>query len=219
MAGSDRAAPRGCMSAARTLEDDPGGRRHRSRLLDPGGRRRARPGPGSGAPMSLVRPLFGTAGRIADRPDERDGIRVLVDRIWPRGMTTSRTLIEEQCKTIARRPWVRTWYHRDPRRFAEFRRRHRCCPPSPGASCGSSGVRSADVTRCSLLTSGDVTAGSRCRLSANRHSWTGGSALPGRDRWASRCETAHDPCRAGPGDATPVTDGRAPCRVTATGSG
>jgi uncharacterized protein YeaO (DUF488 family) len=187
--------------------------------LDLGGRRRARPVPGSGAPMSLVRPLCGRAGRIADRPDERDGIRVLVGRIWPRGMTTSRTLIEEQCKTVARRPpsapgitAARGASRSSAAATAVARHFRRILRQQKG--------RSADVKRCSLLTSGDVTATSRCRLSANRHSWTGGSATAGArpvgHRGVRRLRTH---ARRGPGDAAPVADGRAPAGQRQRGRG
>ena len=43
-------------------------------------------------------------GRIYDPVGEHDGTRVLVDRLWPRGMTRSRARIDEWCKAAARRP-------------------------------------------------------------------------------------------------------------------
>jgi uncharacterized protein YeaO (DUF488 family) len=64
-------------------------------------------------------------GRIYDPVTEHDGTRVLVDRLWPRGMTRSRARIDEWCKAAAPSTALRTWYHHDPQRFAEFRGRYR----------------------------------------------------------------------------------------------
>ncbi len=64
-------------------------------------------------------------GRIYDQAAERDGHRVLVDRLWPRGMSRSRAEIDEWCKQVAPSTPLRKWYNHDPERFAEFRRRYR----------------------------------------------------------------------------------------------
>ncbi|MGQ0716348.1 MAG: DUF488 domain-containing protein [Pseudonocardiales bacterium] len=63
--------------------------------------------------------------RIHDRATEHDGKRVLVDRLWPRGLTKSRAEIDEWCKQVAPSTALRKWYSHDPQRFAEFRRRYR----------------------------------------------------------------------------------------------
>ena len=63
--------------------------------------------------------------RIYDEPRERDGTRVLVDRIWPRGLTKDKAHLDEWCKQIAPSTRLRQWYGHDPQRFAEFRRRYR----------------------------------------------------------------------------------------------
>ena len=64
-------------------------------------------------------------GRVYDRPEETDGIRVLVDRLWPRGMTKARAALDEWCKQVAPTTQLRRWYGHDPGRFAEFARRYR----------------------------------------------------------------------------------------------
>jgi uncharacterized protein YeaO (DUF488 family) len=64
-------------------------------------------------------------GRIYDPAAEHDGHRVLVDRLWPRGMSRSRAGIDEWCKQVAPSTTLRKWYNHDPQRFAEFRRRYR----------------------------------------------------------------------------------------------
>ena len=62
--------------------------------------------------------------RVYD-PAQADGTRVLVDRIWPRGMTTDKAHLDEWCKQVAPSTELRKWYSSDPGRFAEFGRRYR----------------------------------------------------------------------------------------------
>jgi uncharacterized protein YeaO (DUF488 family) len=54
-----------------------------------------------------------------------DGTRVLVDRIWPRGLTKAKADVDEWCKQVAPSTQLRKWYHHDPDRFEEFGRRYR----------------------------------------------------------------------------------------------
>lgn len=63
--------------------------------------------------------------RVYDDPERGDGTRVLVDRIWPRGMTKERAELDEWCKQIAPSTELRKWYNHDPERFEEFARRYR----------------------------------------------------------------------------------------------
>jgi uncharacterized protein YeaO (DUF488 family) len=63
--------------------------------------------------------------RVYDDPLPGDGARVLVDRIWPRGMTKERADLDEWCKQVAPSTALRTWYSHDPERFDEFARRYR----------------------------------------------------------------------------------------------
>lgn len=62
--------------------------------------------------------------RIYDVPMRDDGIRVLVDRLWPRGVNKGRAQLDEWCKDIAPSPELRGWYHHDPQLFGEFSRRY-----------------------------------------------------------------------------------------------
>ena len=55
---------------------------------------------------------------------QSDGTRVLVDRIWPRGLTKARAALDEWCKEIAPSTELRKWYGHDPERFGEFSRRY-----------------------------------------------------------------------------------------------
>jgi uncharacterized protein YeaO (DUF488 family) len=63
--------------------------------------------------------------RIYDDPSYDDGTRVLVDRIWPRGISKERAHLDEWCTQIAPSTELRKWYGHDPARFDEFGRRYR----------------------------------------------------------------------------------------------
>jgi uncharacterized protein YeaO (DUF488 family) len=62
--------------------------------------------------------------RVYDDPSPEDGTRVLVDRIWPRGLARARAGIDEWAKAVAPSTELRRWYGHDPARFQEFRRRY-----------------------------------------------------------------------------------------------
>jgi len=62
--------------------------------------------------------------RVYDEPQADDGTRVLVDRLWPRGMSKTRARLDEWCQTVAPSTELRTWYQHDPERFDEFTRRY-----------------------------------------------------------------------------------------------
>ncbi|MGJ6962490.1 DUF488 domain-containing protein [Streptosporangium sp. G11] len=63
--------------------------------------------------------------RVYEEPAPQDGARVLVDRIWPRGLSKEKAHLEEWCKAVAPSTELRTWYGHDPARFEEFGRRYR----------------------------------------------------------------------------------------------
>lgn len=63
--------------------------------------------------------------RIYDEPARDDGYRVLVDRLWPRGVTKSAAKLDAWARELAPSPMLRTWFGHDPRKMAEFRRRYR----------------------------------------------------------------------------------------------
>jgi len=63
-------------------------------------------------------------GRVYDEPTSQDGTRVLVDRVWPRGLRKDEARIDEWCKEAAPSTELRKWYAHDPDRFAEFTRRY-----------------------------------------------------------------------------------------------
>lgn len=63
--------------------------------------------------------------RIYDEPSENDGIRVLVDRIWPRGISKKGSKIDFWAKELAPSAALRKWFDHDPEKFAEFERKYR----------------------------------------------------------------------------------------------
>lgn len=63
--------------------------------------------------------------RIYDEPTPADGTRVLVDRLWPRGISKVRARLDRWCKDVAPSNELRIWYHHDPVLFDEFTRRYR----------------------------------------------------------------------------------------------
>ncbi len=63
--------------------------------------------------------------RAYDEPSGGDGTRVLVDRIWPRGLSKEKAGFDEWCKAVAPSTALRKWYGHAPERFAEFSRRYR----------------------------------------------------------------------------------------------
>jgi uncharacterized protein YeaO (DUF488 family) len=62
--------------------------------------------------------------RVYDQPTADDGVRVLVDRVWPRGLSKDRARIDQWTKQVAPSTELRKWYAHEPDRFPEFTRRY-----------------------------------------------------------------------------------------------
>lgn len=62
--------------------------------------------------------------RIYDAPQAGDGLRILVDRLWPRGVTRQRAALDRWMKDLAPSAGLRRWYGHDPARWPEFRERY-----------------------------------------------------------------------------------------------
>lgn len=62
--------------------------------------------------------------RVYEPASPLDGTRVLVDRLWPRGLKKSNARVAVWMKDVAPSPELRQWFHHDPERFAEFGRRY-----------------------------------------------------------------------------------------------
>ena len=63
--------------------------------------------------------------RVYDSPSPDDGYRVLVDRLWPRGVSHERTHLDGWLKDVAPSPSLRTWWDHDVARLGEFAQRYR----------------------------------------------------------------------------------------------
>ncbi|MGH6977597.1 MAG: DUF488 domain-containing protein [Stellaceae bacterium] len=63
--------------------------------------------------------------RAYDPPSSRDGMRVLVDRLWPRGVRKAKARIDLWLRDVAPSATLRQWFGHDPARWSEFRRRYR----------------------------------------------------------------------------------------------
>lgn len=70
--------------------------------------------------------------RVYDDPSPEDGTRVLVDRVWPRGLRKDALQLDEWAKEVAPSAGLRTWYRHDPDKFEEFRRRYTAELAEPG---------------------------------------------------------------------------------------
>jgi uncharacterized protein YeaO (DUF488 family) len=63
--------------------------------------------------------------RVYEAPSSADGMRILVDRLWPRGLAKKDAAVDLWCKEVAPSDGLRKWFGHDPERWAEFRRRYR----------------------------------------------------------------------------------------------
>ena len=62
--------------------------------------------------------------RVYEKPEKDDGIRILVDRLWPRGLTKEKAGIDLWLKDIAPSTELRKWFGHDPVKWKEFRKRY-----------------------------------------------------------------------------------------------
>lgn len=63
--------------------------------------------------------------RIYDDPSDDDGYRILVDRLWPRGISKAESALDEWNREIAPSPELRKWFDHKKERFEEFSLRYR----------------------------------------------------------------------------------------------
>ncbi len=63
--------------------------------------------------------------RVYERPAPEDGVRILVDRLWPRGLSKEAAALDHWFKDIAPSPELRTWFDHREDRFDEFKQRYR----------------------------------------------------------------------------------------------
>ncbi|MFI0844650.1 DUF488 domain-containing protein [Mesorhizobium sp. IMUNJ 23232] len=63
--------------------------------------------------------------RVYEPPSSEDGFRILVDRLWPRGLAKADAAIDLWLKEVAPSAELRRWFGHDPEKWQEFRRRYR----------------------------------------------------------------------------------------------
>jgi len=63
--------------------------------------------------------------RAYDPPEKGDGLRILVDRLWPRGVSKAKLKLDDWVKPLAPSTELRKWYQHDPEKSAVFRKRYR----------------------------------------------------------------------------------------------
>jgi uncharacterized protein YeaO (DUF488 family) len=74
--------------------------------------------------VNKVRPEHVKLKRAYEPPAPDDGTRILIDRLWPRGVKKADAAIDEWMKEIAPSTALRKWFGHDPDRWPEFRRRY-----------------------------------------------------------------------------------------------
>jgi uncharacterized protein YeaO (DUF488 family) len=92
--------------------------------------------------------------RIYDAPQPDDGLRILVDRLWPRGIRKDDPRIQRWCKDVAPSSELRRWYNHDPARYDTFVARYERELESPQAAAARDELRGLIGDRpATLLTS------------------------------------------------------------------
>ena len=89
--------------------------------------------------------------RIYDPPEKSDGYRVLVDRLWPRGLKRDEADIDDWAKDIAPSSALRKWFGHKPERWAEFERKYRA-ELREGAAADALAALGRRAGRVTLLT-------------------------------------------------------------------
>jgi uncharacterized protein YeaO (DUF488 family) len=62
--------------------------------------------------------------RVYELPVPDDGVRILIDRLWPRGLSKEKAAVDDWLKDVAPSAELRKWFGHDPNRWPEFRRRY-----------------------------------------------------------------------------------------------
>jgi uncharacterized protein YeaO (DUF488 family) len=99
-------------------------------------------------------PTSVTVARVYDQPTRRnDASRILVDRLWPRGLSKEAADLDEWCREVAPSNELRIWYGHDPAKFDHFADRYRAeLASTPRAELVTALVDTADQRGVTLLT-------------------------------------------------------------------
>ena len=90
--------------------------------------------------------------RIYDPAEAGDGYRVLVDRLWPRGLAKAKAEMDEWCREIAPSAELRKWYAHDPSKLAEFTERYLAELADPAHAAALESLKARVSTGLTLLT-------------------------------------------------------------------
>lgn len=63
--------------------------------------------------------------RVYEKPDKKDGMRILVDRLWPRGLTKEKAEVDLWLKEIAPSAELRKWFGHDPAKWEDFQKQYK----------------------------------------------------------------------------------------------
>jgi uncharacterized protein YeaO (DUF488 family) len=96
--------------------------------------------------------------RVYEEPGPDDGTRVLVDRLWPRGLRKELARLDSWCRQVAPSAELRIWYGHDPARFAEFAQRYRAELAEPERQDALRGLHDLEgvVTLLTATTAADI---------------------------------------------------------------
>ncbi len=89
--------------------------------------------------------------RIYESADPGDGFRVLVDRLWPRGVSREQAALAMWAKDLAPSPELRKWFSHKPERFEEFAERYRAELDSQKQNANETFAAAAEHSRITLL--------------------------------------------------------------------
>jgi uncharacterized protein YeaO (DUF488 family) len=73
---------------------------------------------------TIIKAMTVAVKRVYESPAQKDGVRVLVDRLWPRGLRKQDAAIESWLRDLAPSNELRKWFHAQPERWEEFRKRY-----------------------------------------------------------------------------------------------
>lgn len=62
--------------------------------------------------------------RVYDQPKRSDGMRILVDRLWPRGLTKAKARVDLWLKEVAPSPALRKWFNHEPKKWPGFKKKY-----------------------------------------------------------------------------------------------
>lgn len=106
--------------------------------------------------------------RVYDPPAPDDGARVLVDRVWPRGLSKEAARLDQWAKDVAPSADLRKWYGHDPAKWEEFRRRYQAELSQPDLAAALGRLRSlASLGPVTLLTATRETGISQAQVLAD----------------------------------------------------